>query len=250
VAGIVRDGLVPNAGESPHRTKTRTSVFLAGDAEGALIYADAHCHYRWPTGVLRRCSTAQEPVLIRVNTSGLDLEVDKDDLSDEVDSYLEAIAEESGVTIETLWNGPLSPTQVNAVEQVIEDLQDEYEGVGVYGEIESRDGEEYLVIVPVHVLSVADEAAWHHDLTVDDYRFMQSVDDRFGFVTTQYQFAGPISLDRITGIYLLARRARPDLVLESFGGVTRRRPGADPEWRVRRFRRLTGPQARKLVGRR
>ena len=244
--GILQHGLVPGAGASPHGTRSTGNVFLA-DITGALMYADAYGDMRWPTGARKRRKTGEEPALIRVNTAGLDLEPDTDDLDTEIDEYLDAVATESGVDVYDRRDEVLDAAEAEAVEAAIEVLHHEPVGAGtVYGALVDTPKGDVLGIVPVHRIGIPEEVYAWPDLVMDYAEFIADpYGDGYAVETLQYMHRGPIPLSRVTGVYILARRARPDLVLETYNRIVSR--GRRAWWPKLRFRRLTGPQARRLL---
>ena len=239
--GILRDGLVPNAGDSLHNTRSRGNVYLAGEPEAALLYADAH------TIVGRRNPTQHEPALIEVDTRGLRLEPDWDDLALEIHDYVKALEDDSGVLLAERGDTPLIPQQVEAVQEAIEELQQQEWVVGPYGSIEWFDEGPRLTIVPVHGLPIADVQG-NTELLDDGSIGSDSSGDPV-YEATQYLHRGALPLSRVKGIYIPARRAKADMTLTSYGHVVKR-PGEGLGWRTIRFRRLSPVEARRLLGRR
>ena len=239
--GILRDGLVPNAGDSLHRTRSTGNVYLAGEPEAALLYADAH------TIVGRRNPTQHEPALIEVGTRGLDLEPDWDDLALGVAGYLEALGDASGLNAFALQDEVLTDDQAAALEDAIEELQQQEWVVGPYGSVEWFDEGLRLTIVPVHGLPIADVHG-NTELLDDGSIGSDSSGDPV-YEATQYLHRGALPLSRVKGIYIPARRAKTDMTLTSYGHVVKR-PGGGLTWRTIRFRRLSIVEARRLVGRR
>lgn len=78
--GILRQGLRPHAGSSPHQTKTHDAVFFTDSEEAVVMYATGGRD-------LEHASPEDQPVILTVDTTGLPLEPDYDDagLTIEVD---------------------------------------------------------------------------------------------------------------------------------------------------------------------
>lgn len=244
--GILARGIVPSGGTSIHRTRTRTAVFLAGDPEAALVYADGPYGSR-----VSRTVSPHEPVLLQVNVRGLTLLPDYDDLSASIHAYLMALSEEVGEDVEP--GVPLGDLE-DAVYDAIEAVEEREHG-GIRGEIEDEGGERVLALVPVHALTI-DTRAYRSD--PDLYEGMTWDDEgEPRWETTQYQYNGTIPTDRIEGIYLLERTARrPDLTLPSYARLVwppqyrSIHEALDAEAKVdflkRKFHRYTVAEAKRL----
>lgn len=81
LGAILRQGLRPHVGYSPHQTKTLDAVFLTDSREAAMMYATAGRDH------LMDLPAQFQPVILEIDTSGLPLEPDSDDagLTIEVD---------------------------------------------------------------------------------------------------------------------------------------------------------------------
>jgi hypothetical protein len=73
LGAILRQGLRPHAGYSPHQTKTRDAVFLTDSPEAATMYATAGA------SDLRSSPSDAQPVILEIDTTDLPLEPDYDD---------------------------------------------------------------------------------------------------------------------------------------------------------------------------
>ena len=259
--GILARGVVPSGGWSPHRTDTRSAVFLTGDPEAALLYADGSLRHikdrfqsdaAWVSRVFRTVSP-DEPVLLKINVRGLPLLPDYDDISSAISSYLGELSEKVGEDVEP--GVPLGDLE-DAVYDAIEAVHEQRERGGVFGVIENEGEERVLALVPIHDLPVDTRASnSHHDLY--DRFSIWDEDGNPHWETTQYQYAGTIPTDRIEGIYLLERSARdPDLTLPSYGYLMwplqyntsreAREAGAKVDFLNRKFHRYTVAEAKRL----
>ena len=243
--GILEQGLIPSGGSSVHRTKTRSAVFLAGDATAALLYADAAANHR------ARATDPDDPVLIEVEPRGLRLLPDYDDV--DIGPFLDELSDRVGAEI--VPGEPLGELE-SEVQDALWGMEDDPDGWGVKAEVEDEGDERVLAIVPLHRISVNRDAYGadseiYEDLTVDG-------DGTPVWETTQYQHQGPIPLDRIRAIYVLARGGRSaDLSLTSYGHLSFPSKfydageaidaGATISFRTRRFHRLTPAEARRRL---
>jgi hypothetical protein len=241
LAGILDRGVVPSGGQSVHRTKTRSAVFLAGDPEAALIYAD-HDDPGGPASV-------NDPILLEVDTRGLALLPDYDDV--DIGPLLEELSTRVGADIEP--GVPLGELE-SAVEDALYELEDGDHLVRA--EIEDEGDDRVLAIIPGHRLPVDDRVS---HLQPDLYDELDWRDGDVKLLTTQYQYHGVIPLDRVH-VYALARGGkRPgDLELKSYNHlvypykrfynvVDAAEADAPIEFLRRRFRRYTPAEARRLL---
>lgn len=246
LAGILAHGITPSGGYSVHRTKTRHAVFLAGDAEGALIYADSASGSRTSSA-----NAPYDPVLLEIDAHGLVLRPDYDDLSADIQAYLGDLSDEVGEDVEP--GVPLGDRE-DAVLDAIEQVEERREHGGIRGEIEDDGEDRVLALVPIHDLPV-DSRAYRAD--PDLYEGMGWNDGDPRWETTQYQHLGTLPVERITGVYVLARGPRKaDLVLPSYGYLTWPPRYEDPESAIeagsdvsflkRRFHRRTVAEAKRL----
>lgn len=238
-------GLIPSGGSSVHWTKTRDAVFLAGDPEAALLYADAAATSR------ARATHPNDPVLIEVEPRGLHLLPDYDDV--DIVPFLAELSDRVGAEI--VPGEPLGELE-SEVQDALWDMEDDPDGWGVRAEVEDEGDERVLAIVPLHRISVNEEALgaapWIYEgLPVD-------VDGGAVWETTQYQHRGPIPLDQIRAIYVLARGGRSaDLSLNSYGRLSfpgkfynareAIDAGATISFLVRRFHRFTPAEAKRRL---
>lgn len=243
--GILEQGLIPSGGSSVHRTKTRSAVFLAGDATAALLYADAAANPR------ARATDPDDPVLIEVEPRGLRLLPDYDDV--DIGPFLDELSDRVGAEI--VPGEPLGELE-SEVQDALWGMEDDPDGWGVKAEVEDEGDERVLAIVPIHRISVnrgayRDAPEIYEDLAVDG-------DGDRVWETTQYQHQGPIPLDRIRAIYVLARGGRSaDLSLTSYGYLSfpdkfydvseAIDAGATISFLTRRFHRLTPAEARRRL---
>lgn len=243
--GILAHGIVPSGGYSEHRTKTKGAVFLAGDPEAALLYADAR---RGST----RANSPNDPVLLKVDVRGLTLLPDYDDLAAAIQVYLMELSEEVGEDVEP--GVPLGDLE-DAVYDAIEIIEEQRERGGIRAEIEDEGDERVLALIPVHDLTVDRRASRSQPDLYDDMTWDQDGDPRWS--TTQYQYIGTIPVQRIEGIYLLERTARkPDLTLPSYGHLVWPKAyptlqdaldaDADVQFLKRKFHRYSVQDAKRL----
>lgn len=243
--GILAHGIIPSGGYSEHRTKTKGAVFLAGDPEAALLYADAR---RGST----RANSPNDPVLLKVDVRGLALLPDYDDLAADIQAYLMELSEEVGEDVEP--GVPLGDLE-DAVYDAIETIEERRERGGIRAEIEDEGDERVLALIPIHDLSINTRAYRSDPDLYEGMTWDEDGDPRFE--TTQYQYLGTIPVQRIDGIYLLERTARkPDLTLPSYGHLVWPRTyptlqdalnaDADVQFLKRKFHRYSVQDAKRL----
>lgn len=249
LAGILAHGITPSGGYSVHRTKTRGAVFLAGDPEAALLYADSASGSR-----ASRTNTPSDPVLLEINVQDLELRPDYDDIASDIESYLGELADAVGENVEP--GVPLGDLE-DAVYDAIEDVERRREHGGVRGEIEDDGDDRVLAIVPIHDLPVDSRAFRTAPDLYDVMDWDWNGKPRWG--TTQYQHLGTLPVERIAAVYVLTRGPRkPDLVLPSYGYLawpTARyenpeeaaEAGAPVDFLKRRFHRYTVAEARRFL---
>lgn len=238
-------GLIPSGGSSVHRTKTRDAVFLAGDPEAALLYADATASSR------ARTTHPNDPVLIEVEPRGLRLLPDYDDV--DIGPFLAELSDRVGA--EVVPGEPLGELE-SEVQDALWEMQDDPDGWGVQAEVEDEGDERVLAIVPLYRISVNSKA---YRAAPEIYEHLSADDDgNTAWETTQYQHRGPIPLDQIRAIYVLARGGRPaDLNLTSYGHLSfpgkfydvdeAIDAGATVSFLTRRFRRFTPAEAKRRL---
>lgn len=123
---IIRHGIRPGGGSSPHRTKTKSGVFLTDCMTTGLFYGDAH---------------SKSPCIIEVNPEGLDTNPDYDDAGDSILACLDALSQELGREIQV--GAELSPEEAETAWHEIE----MWEG-GRQVEVEERDGRYFVTVDP------------------------------------------------------------------------------------------------------
>jgi len=250
LARILAEGVRPSGGYSVHRTKTKTAVFLAGDPEGALLYADAASGSR-----ASRSNGPTDPVLLEIDAQGLALRPDYDDIGPDIQAYLMDLAEQIGQDVEP--GVPLGDLE-DAVLDAIEAIEGNRERGGIRGEVEDDGDDRVLVIVPIHDLPV-DSRGYRVDPELYDTLAWRDGEPRLE--TTQYQHLGILPPGRIAAVWTLARGkpvpGRKDRTVSSYGYLVWPSRYEDPEEAVeagaslaflkRRFRRYTVAEARRLL---
>ncbi len=249
--GILAHGIVPSGGHSGHRTKTRSAVFLAGDPEAALLYADASA---W-RGLHSRAILPDEPVLLKINVRGLTLLPDYDDIADDIQAYLKELSKKVGKEVKP--GVPLGDLE-DALYSAMDEVEARGDHGGIRGEIEDEGEDHVLALIPVHDLPI-DTRAYHSlpELYVDNYNMTWNEEGSPRWPTTQYQYPGTIPTDRIAAIYLLERTARtPDLILPSYGYLVwppqyetvddAIDAGAEVDFLKRKFHQYTLAEAKRL----
>jgi len=248
--GILARGVVPSGGHSGHRTKTDSAVFLAGDPEAALLYADASSR-RFDS----RAILPDEPVLLKINVRGLTLLPDYDDIADNIQAYLKELSEEVGEEVKP--GVPLGDLE-DALYSAMDEVEARGDHGGIRGEIEDEGDDRVLALIPIHDLPI-DTRAYHsfHELYVDNYNMTWNEEGSPRWPTTQYQYLGTLPTDRIAAIYLLERTARtPDLILPSYGHLVwppqyetvddAIDAGAKVDFLERKFHQYTVAEAKRL----
>lgn len=181
--GIAKKGIVAGGGYSPHRTKTRTAVFLASSPEAACIYAAAH---------------GECPVVLAVHTPGMRLEPDYDDASTTLSVDLDELS--SLVGKELRIGQTLSDNVQAKVERAIERLND-YGGdraEPVSLDVAIVKGKAYLTARPHVGISIA-QASYE---AMDHYPDISWEEGRPRLVTEQFLLRESVSPARIREVYV------------------------------------------------
>jgi len=138
--GILEHGLIAGKGNSLHRTKTRSMLFLTPDFTGAFLYASPGCYDSF-------YASSTPAVLEVVLTDMSKLEPDYDDLSqEEIVDQLEEIAKNINIDLINL------PINMRLNEDVFQRASDYIDGTKMFTSvpwiIEADDKEKVLYIEP------------------------------------------------------------------------------------------------------